>query len=143
MDTEPTSPPEILLVEDDRDVRETIAEILEQEGFSVTGARTGADAIQRLKDGPRLPMAVLLDLMMPVMDGWAFSTMQQSDTRWAAIPVVVISADSNLEDKANAIRAIAYLRKPFDIDELLAVLNRLVDGPGPIIPSVPESRSMD
>ena len=116
----------ILLVEDDRDIRETIAEVLEEEGYLVSVAKTGTDALALLGKSKGLPAAIVLDLMMPVMDGWEFSSLQQSKEEWASIPVVVISADSNAKDKASAIRSIACLRKPLDIHELLAILRRLV-----------------
>jgi CheY-like chemotaxis protein len=73
-----------------------------------------------------LPAAIVLDLVMPVMDGWEFWSLQQSHREWASIPVVVISADTNAKDKASALRPIACLRKPLDIDELLTILTRLM-----------------
>jgi DNA-binding response OmpR family regulator len=118
-------PTGILLVEDDRDVREAIAEVLEEEGFQVSRARTGVDALEQLGKSHRLPAAIVLDLMMPVMDGWEFWSLQQSHYEWASIPVVVISADTNAKDKSSALRPIACLRKPLDIDELLAILTRV------------------
>ncbi|HZL20755.1 MAG TPA: response regulator [Polyangia bacterium] len=134
-------PAGILLVEDDRDVREALAEVLEEEGFQVSRARTGVDALEQLGKSHRLPAAIVLDLMMPVMDGWEFRSLQESHYEWASIPVVVISADTDAKDKSSALRPIACLRKPLDIDELLAILTgvtraagdptpKSVDGPG-------------
>jgi two-component system, chemotaxis family, chemotaxis protein CheY len=120
----------ILLVEDDRDVRDAIAEVLEEEGFQVARARTGVDALEQLGKSHQLPAAIVLDLMMPLMDGWEFWSLQQSHYEWASIPVVVISADTNAKDKSSALRPIACLRKPLDIDELLAILTRLTDASG-------------
>jgi CheY-like chemotaxis protein len=126
MERRAESPAGILLVEDDRDVRESIAEVLAEEGYRVSVAKTGVDALEQLGKSRRLPAAIVLDLMMPVMDGWEFCSLQQSHQEWAAIPVVVISADTNAKDKASALRPIACLRKPLDIDELLTILTRLM-----------------
>jgi CheY-like chemotaxis protein len=121
--------PDLLLVEDDRDVREAIAEVLEQEGYGVLQARSGLEAIQRLTIAPQPPAAILLDLMMPVMDGWEFMARRQQHDAWGAIPLVVISADSNARDRVEGLGvAVAYLRKPIDIDQLLAILADLPNG---------------
>ena len=121
--------PDLLLVEDDRDVREAIAEVLEQEGYGVVQARSGLEAIQRLSIAPQPPAAILLDLMMPVMDGWEFMARRQQHDGWGAIPLVVISADSNARDRVESLgAAIAYLRKPIDIDQLLSILAGLPEG---------------
>lgn len=118
--------PDLLLVEDDRDVREAIAEVLEQEGYGVMQARSGVEAIRCLNDGSAKPAAILLDLMMPVMDGWEFMARWQKNQAWSSIPIVVISADSNAQERVEALHlATAYMRKPIDIDELLALLARL------------------
>jgi DNA-binding response OmpR family regulator len=122
----PAASREILLIEDDRDVRETLAEVLQEEGYLVSMAKTGADALQQLGARQKLPAAILLDLMMPVMNGWDFWSVQQRNLAWAAIPVVVISADTNAKDKSTSLHPIACLRKPLDIDELLAILARLM-----------------
>lgn len=125
METEERSTAGILLVEDDRDVRDSIAEVLEEEGYRVTLAKTGVDAIEQLGKSHRLPAAIVLDLRMPVMDGWEFWSLQQGHQAWASIPVVVISADTNAKDKASALHPVACLRKPLDIDELLGILAHL------------------
>jgi DNA-binding response OmpR family regulator len=118
--------PDLLLVEDDRDVREAIAEVLEQEGYAVVQARSGVEAIRWLNDAPAKPAAILLDLMMPIMDGWEFMSRWQKNQAWSSIPIVVISADSNAKERIEALQTTAaYMRKPIDIDELLALLARL------------------
>lgn len=118
--------PELLLVEDDRDVREAIAEVLEQEGYAVAQARSGAEALQHLSGATAPPSAILLDLMMPVMDGWEFLSRREKNGHWASIPVVVISADSTARERIEAQTGIvAYLRKPIDIDQLLDILARV------------------
>lgn len=115
---------EILLVEDDRDVREALAEVLEQEGYRVSVAKNGRDAVQHLKQARQMPAAILLDLMMPVMDGWEFWSLQRSTADWCQIPVVIVSADAEAAERMapHARRALACLRKPIDIDELLGIL---------------------
>lgn len=118
--------PELLLVEDDRDVREAIAEVLEQEGYAVAQARSGEEALQHLTGMTAPPSAILLDLMMPVMDGWEFLSRREKNGDWASIPVVVISADSTARERIEAQTGIvAYLRKPIDIDQLLDILARV------------------
>ncbi|MBC7545053.1 MAG: response regulator, partial [Candidatus Sericytochromatia bacterium] len=84
----------ILIVEDDIDIRETLAEILADEGYSVASAANGLDAISYLQT-EAMPCVILLDLMMPVMSGWEFRAKQQQDPTLAGIPVVVLSGDGN------------------------------------------------
>jgi CheY-like chemotaxis protein len=114
----------VLVVEDDTDIRETVAELLVEEGYEVQTAMSGLDALEWLRDGEALPDVVLLDLMMPIMDGWTFYDHLQREDRWAALPIVVISADANVHEKAARLRPVACLRKPVGIDELLAVVAR-------------------
>jgi CheY-like chemotaxis protein len=113
----------ILVVEDDPDIRETIAQILEEEGYRALMAENGQEALRRLAEGPR-PRLILLDLMMPVMDGWQFREEQRKDPTIATIPVVVVSADGQVRQKAERIHADGHIRKPVGIDALLAVVER-------------------
>lgn len=131
MEAAQTSATEILLVEDDRDVREAIAEVLEQEGYVVSLAKTGLDAVRHLKTAEQMPAAILLDLMMPVMDGWEFWSVQQGNPDWADVPVVILSANTHAAERAQSLRALACLRKPIDIDELLGILLRLGNDAAP------------
>src|SRR5690349_9209397 len=110
---------EVMVIEDDFAIRETLRELLEDEGYRVVGAANGMEALHRLKGG-RAPQLILLDLMMPIMDGWEFRTAQQSDPALADIPVVVISADHGLDKKVGSLAADGYLAKPFELDALLA-----------------------
>jgi CheY-like chemotaxis protein len=111
-------------VEDDTDIRETVAELLVEEGYEVRTAVSGEDALESLRDGSALPNVVLLDLMMPIMDGWTFYDHLQAESRWAELPIVVISADANVVDKAARLNPVACLRKPVGIDDLLDVMSR-------------------
>ncbi len=118
-------PARILLVEDDADVRGTLAELLEEEGYEVVCATNGEEALAELAS-PSAPSAILLDLAMPVMDGWAFRRRQRSDPRLAAIPTVVISA--NLPGDPGGVGRLgadALLSKPFDLDQLVETLQRI------------------
>ena len=122
-DLEPASA-RVLVVEDDIDIRETVAELLVEEGFEVHTAASGQDALEWLHEAGALPDVVLLDLMMPIMDGWTFHDHLQREDRWASLPIVVISADANVHEKSARLRPVACLRKPVGIDELPAVVAR-------------------
>ena len=116
---------EVMVVEDDVAIRETIRELLEEEGLRVVGAANGMEALDRLKVGGA-PCVILLDLMMPVMDGWAFRDAQRRDPDLAPIPVLVISADHGLDRQVGALGAAGYLAKPFALEELLQAVHRYV-----------------
>jgi len=109
--------PLVLVVDDDPDILEAICDILAGEGYRVARARHGLEALGAI-DLER-PSLVLLDLMMPVMDGLAFSQALRQRERDRGVPIVVISADGNRQ-KAAAVGARGFLAKPFDIDALLA-----------------------
>ncbi len=118
------SPRKIMVVEDDFAIRETIAELLEDEGYGVTRASNGAEALERLHDTAETNL-ILLDLMMPIMDGWEFRSRQRNDPQLADIPVVVLSADNSLEQKVSTLGVEAWLSKPFDVECLLETIDRL------------------
>jgi CheY-like chemotaxis protein len=111
----------VLIVEDDAATRDALSIILEDEGFRVTTAANGREAIDLLQGSYR-PNVILLDLMMPVMDGWQFRAAQKQLPAAESIPVVVLSADGNIRQKASAIGAANYLQKPVEIDDLLQAL---------------------
>jgi CheY-like chemotaxis protein len=113
----------ILLVEDDAATREAMAPALEMSGYTVAGAANGQEAIDHLRGDGR-PCLILLDLMMPVKDGWQFRAEQQQDPSLAGIPVVVVSADGTVDQKAVALGAAGYLQKPVEVDQLLSVVRR-------------------
>jgi len=113
----------ILVVDDDAAVRRPIARLLGFEGFQVVEASDGQEALTRLQAGPGVA-AILLDLRMPVMDGWAFRAIQRSDPRFADIPVIVISgADS---DRFNELGAVAALEKPVTVSSVIRLLRDLL-----------------
>ena len=113
----------ILVVDDDPDVRESLTDILVDEGYRVTGARNGREALEVLRGHTR-PSLILLDMMMPEMDGWSFRLEQQKIPELAGIPVVILSAHGNVRDAALALGAADYLRKPLRIDTLLEIAER-------------------
>jgi len=114
------TPRRVLIIEDDADIRTVITDVLLSEGHSVAGAREGAEGLRRARE--EHPDLILLDLMMPGMDGWAFRAAQREDAEIADIPVVIVSA-SNPAD-VHGIGAAAHLHKPFDLGALLDAVDR-------------------
>jgi two-component system chemotaxis response regulator CheY len=110
----------ILVVDDDADIRDAIREALEMEGYQVTVAVNGQQALNFLQSGP-MPALILLDLMMPVMSGEQFVEKQRQDSALAQIPVVILSADGRIREKAASIHAAGYIHKPVTLDGLLAI----------------------
>jgi CheY-like chemotaxis protein len=109
----------ILVADDNDDIREAIVEALENEGYRVSSARNGSEALTLLKDLPE-PTLVLLDLMMPVMNGWEFLDAQKKDARFAGHTIVTLSAvnpSQSLEDQTPLVTA-GSIRKPFSLGKL-------------------------
>lgn len=115
----------ILLVEDDRDLRHQLAEVLRMERYQVAPAENGEVALRLLRQG-LIPNLILLDVWMPVTDGLAFKRQLEADRRFATIPVVVLTADAQYARPhvQRDMAAQAYLLKPFDLSELLATVRR-------------------
>ncbi len=111
----------VFIVEDDVDTREMLGRFLELEGYQVETAENGKLALERLGSGVG-PCVILLDLMMPVMDGWQFRQAQVRDAALANIPVIVVSAAGR--ERLEKIQADAYLSKPVDLDELLGCVTQ-------------------
>jgi CheY-like chemotaxis protein len=118
-------PRTILVVDDDVDVRASMVMALELDGHRVFEAGTGMDAMQLLGDHAKRPDLILLDMMMPVMDGWAFRRIQQATPAIAAIPVIVCTAYPLSAETAAALGAAGFLRKPASLEELLKTVERL------------------
>lgn len=114
----------ILLVEDDPALRAALAEILREEGYEVACAADGKDALAQLGERPA-PSMILLDLAMPVMDGWAFRAEQRRNPRWARIPTVIVSASLSSDARLEALEPAAALSKPFDLHRLIETVQRL------------------
>jgi CheY-like chemotaxis protein len=116
------SRPLVLVVDDDPDILDAICDILEVEQYRVARARNGLEALDRVED--ERPAVILLDLMMPVMDGVTFAHALHARPQVADIPILVISADGN-PARAASVGARGYLAKPFDIDALLGHITAL------------------
>jgi CheY-like chemotaxis protein len=117
----------ILLVEDDFDVREALAETLRDEGYEVACASDGEEALEYLRAGRR-PGLILLDLMMPRMSGSEFRMVQKVDPALRHIPVVLLSADGRMEEKARVLETDGAIKKPIDLPDLLSAIERFRDG---------------
>jgi CheY-like chemotaxis protein len=117
----------ILVVEDHNDLREMLAVLLETEGFVVQTAVNGADALERL-DAVR-PSVILLDLMMPVMNGDEFRQRQLADPRFREVPVICMTAAHDGRARAERLHADAYFQKPVDFEELLQAVRVHVNRP--------------
>jgi CheY-like chemotaxis protein len=113
----------MLVVDDDEDIRLSLAEVLEESGWEVTLAANGREALARLRT-QAAPSLILLDMMMPVMDGWELMEELQLDERLARIPIVVFSACRKPVPAAMAIEPRAVLTKPVSRSQLLAAIER-------------------
>lgn len=122
----------VLIVDDDESGRETIAMILEEEGYAVVSADSAADALEILRDLP-VPAVILLDLWMPGMTGHQFLASLRSDPRFVRTPVILLSAErsSPMDDR----RVVACLQKPCDLSTLLHAIQGAVTKPEPRTPT--------
>ncbi|WP_437678663.1 response regulator [Sorangium sp. So ce131] len=119
----------ILIVEDDLDIRSILSQLLLLEGYDVEEAADGAEALSMLRR--RMPPAlILLDLMMPVMDGWQLRAELQRDPALADIPVVIVSADVRAEREAPRLGVAGLLKKPLQVEPLLELVHRICGAPG-------------
>jgi DNA-binding response OmpR family regulator len=115
----------ILLIEDDFAIRRTLAQVLTEEGYDVRCAANGREALVLLADRAGRPGLIILDLWMPSMNGLEFRRLQQGLAEWAEIPVVVITASRLLPRELSALGLDHVLRKPLDLDQLLAKVTEL------------------
>lgn len=113
---------EIMIVEDDVGVRDGLAELLEGEGYLVLRAANGREAFDRLRGDDPVPALIIVDLLMPVMGGHEFCSVIKSDPDLAGIPLIVMSADGRLGERAGDVEADAYLKKPLDMRALLTAV---------------------
>jgi two-component system response regulator MprA len=111
----------VLLIEDEADLREAFSGIIETEGFSVTRASDGVEAFELLATGLR-PCLIILDLMMPRMDGVEFRRRQRADPMLADIPVVVVSGVTDKIERVRQLGVVECLRKPPNLDRLVALV---------------------
>ena len=121
--TSPTRP--ILVVEDEEDIREAVSDLLQLEGYAVQTASNGQEALELLEDAQEAesrPCLILLDVMMPVMDGHTFMARLREDGTHQRIPVVITSASPQVPEGARA-----HLRKPYELHRLLDVISQHSD----------------
>ena len=111
--------PRVLVVEDDMNLRESICAVLTEAGFTSWPAENGEVALERAR--AERPCVILLDLMMPIMNGWEFRTEQLRDPELSSIPVVIMTADGRAVEKARTLHA-DYLKKPIRPDALLELV---------------------
>jgi CheY-like chemotaxis protein len=112
----------VIVVDDDDDIRESMGNVLEEAGYWVIRCANGVEALARMREAKRRVALVLLDLMMPVMDGWEFLEVQRADPAIAHVPVVVITASADLLRRR--ITSAGVLSKPVELDKLLRTVKR-------------------
>jgi CheY-like chemotaxis protein len=115
---------QILIVDDDPDIRDTVGDVLADEGYDVKLAANGREALDWLVQAERLPDLVLLDLMMPELDGWGFVAEVDRSERFAALPIVIFSAHAAAHQVASP-KLRGHVGKPLQLQELLDVVARL------------------
>lgn len=111
-----------MVVDDDPDIRDALGDVLVEEGYEVVSRANGRDALDYLKDGAP-PRVILLDLMMPVMDGWQFRRRQEADPSLSKIPVIAITAAWG-DGHQSGILADHVLPKPLELETLLGLVER-------------------
>ena len=114
----------ILIVDDELSIRSALAELLEDEGYTVAVVRTGREAIQYLQQHAQPPCLILLDMMMPEMSGLEFRRYQQEHPPLGEIPVVAMSANLHVAQAAQLLGVTDYLQKPFDLPSLISAVVR-------------------
>jgi len=112
----------ILVIDDDDDIREVLATVLDEAGFRVVTAANGREGLERLREDPQ-PDVILLDLMMPEMDGYQFRAEQQRDPALRAIPTLIVTAGT-VTSRVEALGAEAILRKPVSLRRLVDTIRR-------------------
>lgn len=114
----------VMVVDDDTDLRETLSEVLADNAYQVVGAANGQEALDLLHGAAERPCVILLDLMMPIMDGKTFRAELLKEQALSDIPVIVLSAHANIDEALGDMRVQAKLPKPVDIKPLLALVDR-------------------
>lgn len=110
----------VLVVDDDPDMRLAICEVLVEQGFTVDMARDGQQALDRASQ--ERPALVVLDITLPILDGYAVATALRE--RYGLVPILAMTADGRARQKARRVGAYAYLRKPFELDDLVRMVER-------------------
>jgi len=115
----------VLVVDDDVDCRKLVAAVLEHQGYDVVPLQNGGEALEYLRHAPRHPSCILLDLVMPVVDGWMFLRERNSNPELETIPVIVLSGQPDVEEQVIAAHA-SYLQKPLSPEHLTEVMHQVV-----------------
>jgi CheY-like chemotaxis protein len=115
---------DVLVVDDDHAIRETLRAILEDEGYQVAVAANGREALERIEAAPTPPGLCIVDLVMPVLDGWGLCAELARRPALVAVPVVLVSANSQLDGPALGLTTVHLMRKPLSFDELLGYVQR-------------------
>src|SRR4051812_35960897 len=136
MPTGPRGESVVLVVDDDDDIRTAVQEVLEGEGYSTQGASNGKEALDLLQAPGSLPALVLLDLMMPEMDGWELLVRMDQDPTLHRVPVALMSAHPSIrkafdDDRGRSMAASMLLPKPLNLLRLLSIVERVVPTHGP------------
>ncbi len=114
----------VLVVDDEKDARDAIVELLEYEGYPAVGAADGAEALELLERGLR-PALMMVDLRMPVMDGWDFCRAVAADPRFAEIPIAIVTASASVDRLPERRRSAGLFVKPVQVSRLLATVRAL------------------
>src|SRR5687768_15476065 len=118
-------PLRVLVVDDDEAIRDLLDDVLELEGYEARCAPDGEAALSVASDWT--PDVIVLDLMMPKMDGWQFREAQRGVPHLRDVPVLVVSVSQRARDAYHELGAAAVVAKPFDLDELIRTINRLAN----------------
>ena len=120
----PRTAPTLLIVDDHADLRNAVSLLFEREGYTVAEAENGADALAYVRAGKPVDV-IVLDLMMPVMDGWEFLEKCRADRGWREIPTLVLTGVAADKLRASELGNVAVMTKPFTIDELIAAVRQV------------------
>jgi len=125
--------PTVLVVDDDPDICQLLVMFLGCAGFDVRTACDGRDALHQLASAGTVPAVILLDLMMPIMDGIEFRSHQRRDIRFRDIPIVCLSARHDARQTASRLGLSEFLAKPFELDAVVAAVSRHCCGVIPLL----------
>ncbi len=117
--------PTLLIVDDHADLRDAIGLLFEHEGYQIAEADNGADALTYIRSGQPVD-GIVLDLMMPVMDGWEFLANWRADPMWRQVPTLVLTGVSDDRIRASELGGVMVLKKPFAFDELVAAVRAMM-----------------
>ncbi|WPU66977.1 response regulator [Peredibacter starrii] len=112
----------ILIVEDDPSIRNSLREILEGQGYLVEVSKNGLEAFRVMTEKSFVPDLIVLDLMMPEMNGFEFRELQMEDTRYSHIPVILLTANNRFQEYKEPLKAFEFLNKPLEVDDLIFVV---------------------